>query len=258
MALYDPYGPGPPKSASDRRCSKKKSDEAEPPPACNEVALVHAVKQLTGGHLCELVVFFAAQLLYARVQISCPLDELRQQFFVDADACSDALDARRLKRKIKSLQKSLQPLDAMFALVRQVLMEGARVQRVAFVLGSTLITPKQMFIWHVEHDEYQQLDEQSVSACFRSFMRSLMTSGCDIYGGPSTCTSFFLLLQAEQGLWAEGLQVKHKFSHKPKKINAVVMQLQGKERPTPDPEFSRENLVWYQCGAPFHGFRYET
>jgi len=101
----------------------------------------------------------------------------------------------------------------------------------------------------------EELDEKSAAACSRGFMRTLMTSGCDIFAGRCSCTSFFLYIQAPRGAREEHLLVKNGFTGTFKKLKPVMMNIQGKEGTTVADAIDDADLVWYQCGKAFKGFK---
>lgn len=169
----------------------------------------------------------------------------------------EGLALRRYKQKIKLLYKQMSPLDVCLETVHSLCLSTHGVRRIAFVIGSTVVNPQEVYMWDVEQDAFDEtpedaLDEKSAAACTRGFMRSLMMSSCDIFAGQRACSSFFLLIEAPRGVQTSDIQVKQGFSGSFKKKTPVRMAIEGKGDAF---QVAGEDLVWYQCGKAFKGFK---
>jgi hypothetical protein len=91
--------------------------------------------------------------------------------------------------------------------------------------------------------------------CSLTLPRALLRmSGCDIFAGQRACACFFVLIEAKRGAYDANLQVKHGFTGAFKRTTPVRMSIHGNGDGDGVP-LSEADLVWYQCGKAFRGFK---
>lgn len=201
----------------------------------------------------ELMASWFKYLLFTRRLLPEPLDGLEAKLRRGPPELQ-GIEKRRQQREHRQCNKAIQPIRKVLEGLRQVLLSDLGADSAAFVFGSSLRRPREVYVWQLRGNLANPCTEPlapaDAAALGRAFTRWLMSACSDVWDCVApTPGPMFVLLRAPRGLHHEALVPRDRCEESIIKARTQTVMGVGSQGCNIDKDDAdTKDMMWYQVG----------